>query len=167
MPTIHDWQVEAYLHESVSLDRTDLNREFARVSSDLAYWGEKYAQAERCHAEAKAEHEQVQARLYRQVRAVLEADAAAKASAAPTKKAPARVTDSHVESEVVLTADYAVAYQEVIDCESAKTRVRMIIEAVKTKRDMLVSLGAQLRAELRGEPHIKDPDWDDWKKTTP
>ena len=164
MPRIHDMEVEQYLHESVTTDRTDINSEFTRVAGDLYYWGERYAQAEGALAEAKAEYDVVHAGLYQKYRSVLEARAAKAAETAKPKKAPLRVTDAQVESALLKSNEHTLAKQEVIDCETAKVRLRGIIEAVKTKRDMLVSLGAQMRAELRGEPHINS-DEDDWNKT--
>ncbi len=147
--TIHDLDVSDILHESVSIDRTDLNGEYCRVAADLAYWGEKQAQSERAEAEAKFELERVDAKTSKLVRKNLELT--------ETK----RVTEKMIEAEVLLSPAYGTARTGVIEAGEIHRKCRSIVDAVKSKRDMLVSLGAHKRAEMQADPQINNPvTWD-------
>ena len=143
MPKINDWDVERYLYESVSIERTNINEEFIRVPADLAYWGEQCARSERDEAEAKAELERVEASLYKKHRALLEL-------------ASGKITESMVNAEVVNSAQYHGARESLIEASEAVKHCKSVTEAVKSKRDMLISLGAQMRAERSGIPQINE-----------
>jgi hypothetical protein len=141
VPKIYDLDFDQYCHECVSIDRTDLNNEFCRVSADLAYWGERAAQAERSVGEAEIELEVIKAEAYVFQRNLLDSRLAKRAS------------EDMVTNAVASTSKYRGAKEHLVDCKSVKRRIAGIIESVKTKRDMLVSLGAQLRSE-QYEPQI-------------
>jgi len=143
---IHDMEVDAYLKECVSIDRTDLNGEFMRVSADMAYWNEQYAQVVREFHHAKLDASNEEALLRIEHRARLEDD--------PDVK---RVTESMVESAVTQDDRYQRSRRLRIEAEVEKTRVGGIVDSIRSKRDMLVSLGAMVRAEMKGDPSVLEP----------
>ena len=153
---IHTMEVEEYLFECVNIDRSNIQGEFARVSADMAYWGEILAGLERDLATSKSDVEHCKARLSIDMRTQLERLAASKA--AGKGKAPPRVTDSQVESKVVSHDQYRVATENQRRSDYQVKSAKGVLEAIRTKRDMLISLGAQMRAELKSEPYIKESE---------
>lgn len=140
---------EEYLKESVSINRSDLNGEFMRLSSDMAYWNEIHSQSVRAYHEAKLACEISIAELGLNVRDGLERDATVK-----------KVTEGLVESTMKSDPRYREALGAKYDAEHEKTRVMGIVDAIRAKRDMLISLGAMVRTEMKHDPTILEPRTD-------
>ena len=60
-----------------------------------------------------------------------------------------------VEAEAVNDPKYVEAKRNEVYLEAETKRLVGMVDAVRTKRDMLVSLGAHIRAEMEHEPLIK------------
>jgi hypothetical protein len=113
-----------------------------RVPADLAYWNAQYAAANERFLTAKIEAERTRSSLWLEHRAKLE-DAGKK----PTEK----MVDAAVESDD-RNYDARVALMR---AEVEKGRLNGILDAVRTKRDMIVSIGAHQRAEMQGDPSLR------------
>lgn len=141
---------QGFLRESVEIDRTDLQGEFGRVASQLAYWMERHAEAQGVTGEAKYALETVDARLGLRHRETL------RQQVELGKLVVARgITEAMVREQVVLDPEYRAARLGLIEAESMEARLNGITKAVATKRDMLVSLGAHVRAEMGLDPVIR------------
>lgn len=126
---------DKYLQQCVQIDPLNISNEFTRVAAELAYWNEKYAEALRMSLHAKIQRERMHASLYFEKRKQFEA-------------AGTKVTEAGLEAAIEVDPRYANLRDEEADANGEYARLRGVSEAVKTKKDMLVSLGAQVRAEM-------------------
>jgi len=143
VPRIHDLEVDSYLADCVQISPEALQEEFVRVPADLAYWGELHAQAVKQHLLAKVEVERLGARLSLECRERLLAEG----------KKP---TESTVEAAVMLDPSYHAARLTAVEAEATRVALRSRFDAVATKRDMLQSLGAQIRVEMERDPIVRE-----------
>ena len=143
MAKLKDLDVPAYLKECVDLVPEQINEEFARMSADYAYWNEKYAEANRLELLRDWEKKKCFASLYLQKKFDLEAAG---------KKAPHDL----VESEVTTSQVFGAALEALIEAQAESVHLKGILEALRTKREMLISTGAHLRQEMQGDPIMRD-----------
>lgn len=141
-----DDSFESYMKDSVDIDDMDLDNEFIRVSSDLSYWYSKLADATESYQHAKFVREQVHARVYSEKKKFLHE------SYMDKKVKPPTVQD--IESSVILDEEFSISKEKEIDAESFKLKIYGIVEAVKSKKDMLIQIGANRRADINGHISI-------------
>ena len=132
---------ESYARESVALDATALDNEFVRYTGDFAFWGAKLASAKQMESLAKLAKDTTAAELDCTAREALAGDKK------PTEGAIAAWVTRHPAMQDAEKACIAATFE--VD------RVRAVWEAMRAKRDMLVGLGAQQRAEMQHEPTLK------------
>lgn len=130
-----------FARECVALDQTNLQGEFVKYTSDLAYWGAKVASAKQTESLAKLAKDVMAADL----------DVAAREALTGDKKP----TEATVAAWVTRHPSMREAEQALIAATHDFDRVRAVWEALRAKRDMLVGLGAQQRAEMAQEPVLK------------
>lgn len=135
MAKLHDLEVSDLLADCVSINADRINEEFTRLPGDVAYLAELYSQANRAHLVAKAELEFSEARLSLMYREAAQ-DAGKKS------------TEGSIKEQVLGDHSYQADRLAMIEAESNKQTCRGRLDAVLAKKDMLVSLGATLRAEL-------------------
>lgn len=133
---------EQYLRESVSIDETNLNAEYIRIPTDLAYWSAQYALAVRRFHTAKLEADRVTARARIDARLNLET-------------MHTRVTESMVEAAVEKDGQVFAMATAAIEAEAEKLRLQGVVDAVRAKRDMVISLGATQRQEMQADPTLR------------
>ena len=134
--------VDKYLMDCVALEPMALEEEFIRLPADLAYWNNRYAEVYRYWLERKLITAKLSAERKGELRAEMLIDAK-------------RVTISEVEDALTVDPGYqqAMAKQNAADAE--KVRLHGVLDAIRTKRDMLISLGAHMRAEMQRDPLIR------------
>ena len=132
---------ENYARESVALDATALDQEFVKYTGDFAYWGSKLASAKQMESLAKLAKETTAADL----------DASGREALAGDKKP----TEGAIAAWITRHPAMQDAEKAVIAATFEVDRVRAVWEAMRAKRDMLVGLGAQQRAEMQHEPTVK------------
>ena len=132
-----------YLDDCVKVEPVALEDEFIRLPGDLAYWSERYADAYEMFLDAKLVRERVYAELTMKHRDRL------------SLTSKGRVTVGEIEAAVILDADYLEAKTNENAAESNKIRMHGIVEALRAKRDMLISVGAHQRAEMDHDPSIR------------
>lgn len=132
----------AYEAKSVEVEPLALHEEYVRVSGDMAYWGSIYATAERTFQLAELAHKRVTAQLQLEWRETLKARSD-------------KVTEAVVDANVTCDHRYFESKVASIDAEVEKIRVRGLLEAVRAKSSMLVSLGAHVRAEMAADPRVR------------
>lgn len=140
---LHDIEIDNYLADCVQILPEALNEEFVRVGADLAYWNEQFSRASRRFLHTKMALEQTEARLSIQIREALNGGGA-------------RVTEAMIVSRVITDDVYTEVRLGHVEAEAEKVRLYGVLDAIRTKRDMLVSIGAQMRAEMNADPTIKN-----------
>lgn len=133
------------LMAAVEIDPLNLNSEFIKVPAHLARYGEMYAEALREHLTAKHTLSRVYASCYLKH----------KLSAAENGE---RVTEPMIKARAECDTAYRVALDRAIAAEVEKARLGSAVEALRKKCDALISLGAHVRAELKGAPLIREDD---------
>lgn len=138
---------DEYIKECTRIDGSDLEYEFVRVPSDIAFWNDRFAEALTAFEEAKISRKRMEAARRKEIRDILE-----------VSNAKGRVTISEVESELWLDPQYLDSVKVEADAEVEKVRVRGIVEAVQAKKDMLLVFGGYRRAEMEQGLYIKASD---------
>lgn len=136
---------------AVSINPADLRREFIELSSIMAYWHAKLADAKDAVTRAKNDRDYWRSSEYARARERLEHDEVLRAQADGTKAY--RVTEAAVDKALDAEEEWLELQSRLADTELAVDKLRGVIEALKTKRDMLVSLGAHDRAEMSMTGH--------------
>ena len=122
----------------VDIDDQNLTDEYTSVAHHLAVWGERYARAQEQYLRAKLGREHREARLRLTLREEYEAD--------PKNR---RCTEAQLDAMGKAHDEYAGAKVAEIEAEGQSLRIRGVLGSLRTKADMLISLGAAQRAEMR------------------
>lgn len=138
--------LEEYRRACVRIEPMAIQDEFIRVPADLAYWSESHSNLYREWQLAKFAREQEWGA----------AMARARASLSSEKQGGRGPTVDQVEAEAVNDPKYVEAKRNEVYLEAETKRLVGMVDAVRTKRDMLVSLGAHIRAEMEHEPTIRE-----------
>lgn len=128
-------QMDALEVAATSIDRADLRGEYLRVASDYAAIGQRLAQATFDAEVASSEVKISEAQARDALRAQWEAGGVKITETALTAAVP--------DHKIVRTARESAA-----DAQAERVRLQTILEAVRMKRDMLVSLAADSRREI-------------------
>lgn len=148
MPNINDLEVDAYLYSCVTLDPTVITDEMSKVSGDFAYWANRYAKSHREFLRAKLLVKRINAQSHAEKRDLLHAT-----------RGKATVAD--IDSACTLDEAVQEAEAHFIECEYERENLKGTLEAVRAKRDMLITLGAHMREEMKGNPRINKKDLPD------
>jgi hypothetical protein len=141
MKQIEEDEVE-YLRESTTIasdSPEEINKGLVRLSADLAYWNKQYAEAIRAQLRAKATEKQVRASVYKEIR----------------RSSETKLSEAALAAEIETHEDVRAAVDRLIDAEADKARIYGVVDSVRSKKEDLISLGAQYRAELGGDPLLK------------
>ena len=123
------------IKSAVRIEPSVLNEEFVRLPSDLAYWNEVYANAVGALLDARRKVEETEALVYKELKSIVD----------DKGKAP---TEAHMKANVTDDLRLKLARQNEDEAEVTKVRASGVVEAIRAKRDMLISLGAHIRAEM-------------------
>ena len=136
-------KLATYLRECVRIDPSKVTEEFVRVPSDLAFWSERYNDAAEAYLRAKMLRDKCAAEVELQVR---------RAAMVHGEK----LTESIVQARAAVDEECNAVNLAVIEAEANKNRLRSTVDAILAKKDMLVSVGAHLRAEMGRDPVVRD-----------
>lgn len=120
-----------------------INEDMIRLPSNVAYYGGKYAEAKGVQAQRKREMEVVEAQLY------LEYKGATMANGKPA-------TEEYVRSSITLDPRLQAVARVVDENATLLARIGAVCDAIAAKREMLISLGANYRAERQPGPSINE-----------
>lgn len=158
--------LEAGLRDAVRVEPLALESEFVRMSGDLAYWTARNAVAIGVHLRAKARAKRLRALLFLEARetpepepepVVVEApEEGKKAKKVEKPKAPPRVTEKDAEARAELDPRWQDAQEAEIVAEVEREKMKGAVAALVAKKDMLVQLGANQRAELERDPVVRE-----------
>lgn len=135
--------VEQYLRECIEIDALAIESEFVRIPADLAYWGERYAEAHRDYLAAKIDAKRITARMFLEQRIAIQADGE-------------RATEAYTNARVEESTTWLDAQNALLEAEARRESIKGTLDAVRAKRDMVVSLGAQIRAQMDHDPQINE-----------
>lgn len=135
--------IDKELARCVNIEPLILNEEFVRLPSDLAYWNGQYSEALKTYLTTKLQLKRLEAQLQMEKRVELETQ---------NKK----VTESMVEAAIEIDDRHHAAQLALIESECEKEKLDGFCEALRTKKEMLISLGASLRAEMNGDPMLRN-----------
>lgn len=133
---------DEYLRSSVEVDGSNIREEYMRVSADVAFWSNQFAHAHRRMLLAKILLERASAGAY-----LVERETA--------EDMGKKVTEAMIDARVRSDPDVQRAEAELVEAEFERERLKGVTEAIRAKRDMLVSLGATMRAEMQGDPSLR------------
>lgn len=133
---------EKYLSECTKIEPVAIDEEFIRTPSDVAFWNARFADALEVYLKAKAHMETEWARL----RLLTREELLAKGE---------KATESAIDNNTEVRPEWAAARLTFIEAEVQKARIAGSCEAVRTKKEMLQSLGAKLRIEMGSDPMVR------------
>lgn len=110
----------------------DVKNEYVRIAPIIARVTEQYSEALEASMAAKQRRDETYAALYMD-------------ACADSEKKP---SESYLKNFILNTKSYQAVCQKYIEAEGQKSRLMGDLEALRTKKDMLVSLGAHVRLEL-------------------
>lgn len=132
-----------YLDECTRIEPMCIQEEYVRLPGDMSYWNERYAHSYRRWLEVKIAREQIYYRVWREAQDQL------------IMSGKGKVTLAEVEAGVVQDPSYTQIEMEKAQCEGDKVLLAGIMECLRAKKEMLISLGAHLRMEMGGDPMIR------------
>lgn len=127
-----------YLKESVGITPEALTEEFIRVPSDLAYWGERYAEAVGVALRAYYGRKAAYAESLLRIKGIAKINAE-------------KLTEADAAARAEIDPVYHQACLDEVEAEAQKVACKARFDAVVAKKDMIVSIGATQRAEMA--PH--------------
>lgn len=143
MAQLNEIEVEKFLKDSVDVEPTLLQEEFVRLPADMAYWNERYSKAMKEHLMGKLNVDRLYAMLQIEMRETLLAEGQ-------------KTTEALVSARIEVHPKYQEARLALVSAEAEAARLKGVLEAVRAKREMIVSLGAHLRVELQHDPIIRE-----------
>lgn len=138
-PQEHNEVSQSAVRTVTEVDPMLLEEHFAQLPGDLARYNELYAQAFHRLLQAKSAVDREWARIYLETRETSE-----------------KMTEATLKAHVEVSEDYQAVRAVVIDAEIDKIRLGGILEAIRAKKDALISIGAHIRAEMGGSPAIRE-----------
>lgn len=134
---------DEYLRECVLILPEDISTQFEEIPGQLAYWNAQYAKALRAHLNAEIDEKVTRARVYLASKEAIIAKGG-------------KPTEDHLKAVVDSNEDYMTARYAAADAEAVKNDLYGKLDAIRSKKEMLISLGAHLRAEMGGDPLIRE-----------
>jgi hypothetical protein len=124
------------IKDCVTIDQTNLQDEYQRIAADYAYWSEKCSVSQQTYLLRKMERQRMWAQTKIELRETLTMQGE-------------RVTEARLDTETEVNDEYCAAKEMEIIAEVDYTKLKGYLEAIKTKREMLISLGAHMRQEMK------------------
>jgi uncharacterized protein YndB with AHSA1/START domain len=121
--------------KDVIIDQDNLADSFCNQASIFADYAMLFAQAEEREKRAKLKVEEVEADALLQVKADFD-------------KQGTKVTNGILEATVTLRPEVKKAKREYVKAQGNKVQIKLMLEALTQKKDMLIQLGAAQRAEM-------------------
>lgn len=139
---VQDDREDARFAADIYIDPSNVQGEYLTIAPLLGTYSERYVEFDKQHERLKALLERVTAARYLEIR-----DEMLDAGAKPTEE---MLKNKVKADEMVFTLR-----NWVITAEAAANIAKVRAEALRCKRDSLVSYGAMIRAELQGDPSLR------------
>ncbi len=128
--------VRAEVAEAVKIVPEAIGEEYARLPSELALANARYAAVYERYVKADADVKYTKAVVRISTRNRM-------------KSADPKCTEAAIEAEVETDDRYRGAVAVYLDADIARVEALGVLESLRSKRDMLISIGAHIRSELR------------------
>lgn len=138
-------ELEASIREKVRVDPHELERMFSELPALIAWASERSARATDRHLKAKAVVKRLRALHWLEARNDLQAK-----GEKPTEK----LIDATVDADEDKRLEPFLEEERLAEVEAVRTKG--ILVSLQAKKDALVSIGANLRAELERDPVIRE-----------
>lgn len=150
-------ETAAEIEGAVRIVPEAIQEEFARVPSDLHRWNVAAAQADEDVRRAELELDvwEAQSRL-RVVEEWRAENAAPVADGDKKRAAPRPPGEDKIDAVVYSDPEYRRLRERGIAAQRRKADALGMLDSIRAKRDMLVSLGAHVRAEMERDAYIRD-----------
>jgi hypothetical protein len=127
------------LEEDIRINPSNLELEFVEQANRFAYWALMSEQAKDLAARKKIQLDMLYARLDFQTRDTHHQNGS-------------KFTEKMIEGEVTTNQDYQVTNLDLADLRKLSALLQVAKEAMVMRKDMLISLGANYRAEGQADP---------------
>lgn len=146
---------DKYLEECLKIEPLAIEEEFIRVPADLAFWNDRYASVYQHFHEMKLAREQLYHHLYKQFGDDM------------LTRQVKKPTIVEITAAVETDPEFLIARTAEITADAERVRLYGIMDSLRSKRDMLISLGAHIRALMNQDPMIKQQASVDREVATP
>jgi hypothetical protein len=130
--------------EFIEFDEFNLNEEFTNFAGRHADWGAMYARAYKRSKVAKHNSEIAWSKAFLK----LQAEANTQSGKKPTVET--------LKAQTTIDEEYVEAYRIYVLADAEREKLKVFLDAIESKRDMMRSLGAKFRAEMSGDPAVRD-----------
>lgn len=130
------------LSEQVKIDPLNLQDDFVTLPSHFSYVANQYQAALRSAMVAERERKKLEKVLYIEHRE-------------RARQAGEKLTEATLSAMVDTDARLEQAIDAEIDAEVNKERLKLQLEALRLKRDMLIQTGAAVRQEMAADPSLR------------
>ena len=137
---------EQYLDECVAIEPLAIEEEFIRVPSDLAYWNARYSDVYLHYHTCKLTREQVFHRLY-------------EVHSDRLRALSGKATVDQIKAAAEQDPEYTKAKTYEITADAERVRLSGVLDSIRSKRDMLISLGAHTRFSEGRDPSIRQQSY--------
>lgn len=144
-------EFDSNLEEDLRVNPANLNDEFATHSEKFAWYATAYELAKDYEMQLKARVE----RLYAQLDYIVREEG---------RLAGIKLTEKKVENSVITRDDYVRLYDLYIEAQKNTGLLRAARDAMIHKKDMLISMGANYRAEGASDLSMKMDQYRQLKK---
>ena len=134
-------EYESQLDEDLHIDRFNLNEEFTKHSERFAWYATAYELAQSYENRLKVDLERLYALLDIKVRGTM-------------TQQGMRITEKKVENAVITDNTYMDLMDRYQSAKEQTGVLKAARDAMYAKKDVLVSLGANIRAEMQSDPSL-------------
>ena len=141
-----DKEYESQLAQDLFIDRSNLSGEYEAHASRFAWYSTAYELAMDAELRLKADLERGYAQLDAQARASMTSQGL-------------KITEKKVENMVITQPDYVALQTEYLDAKRNTGLLKAARDALIHRRDMLIGLGANYRAETQSDLSLREQDY--------
>lgn len=145
------------IKRTVAIDQRNIQAEYCALPSALSLWIFRRVEATKRQRLAELDLEVLEENTKIDTRAANHAAVRSSVKDEKTGKPMLKLaTVDEVDSLVASNPMVVNLKRKLIDATEAKEKAAGMVESLMAKRDMLVSLGADIRAEKHGDPSIRE-----------
>ena len=123
----------------VGIDAILIQDEYVSLPTYLTHWTARLAAVMEDFQRAEHDEEMTEARVYLESKVMCE-----------------KATVQELKALVTTNARVISARIRRIEAEAKKSKVRAMVDGIQAKKEMLISLGAHVRAELNASPSLRN-----------
>lgn len=131
------------IQEAVAVDPLSIDDEFASLPGQIVRYNNLFSDAMKTLLLAEAAEDRMWAKMY-----ILHRE--------ESRDEKAKITETEIKSLIESSKEWQRVHDAVIDAKIEKQRLHGVLDALSAKRDALISIGAKMRAELAGQPHLRE-----------